>query len=188
MEAATEMNAQLPFGFKQESGHMPLDWENMVVGPEGLASLLSVSDRQIQKLAKKGAVETRGHGKYHLRNSLALYHKHLSQNAGRSVSPNDDEDYQAARTRREKAQADIAEIEAAKLKGTLIPASEVARAWELILAELKSTLLNQMPRRLAALLKGESNESRAKQVIRSEFVEALTQLSQMKVGEDIEDQ
>jgi len=188
MEAATAMNAQLPFGFAQESGQMPLDWENMVVGPEVLATLLGVSDRQIQKLAKKGAVETRGHGKYHLRNSLSLYHKHLSQTAGRSVSPIEDEDYQAARTRREIAQANIAEIEAAQAAKTVLPAEEVARAWELILAELKSTLLNQMPRRLAALLKGESNESRAKQIIRSEFVEALTQLSQMQIGGETEDQ
>ena len=186
MEAATAMNAQLPFGFTQENGQMPLDWENMVVGPEALAALLSVSDRQIQKLAKKGAVETRGHGKYHLRNSLTLYHKHLSQNAGRSVSPIENEDYQAARTRREIALANIAEIEAEKEAKTVVPAEEVARAWELILAELKSTLLNQMPRRIAALLKGETNESRVKQILRSEFVDALTQLSQMEIGGDTE--
>lgn len=174
---------QVPFGFAQEFAPNPLDFDTLVVGPEVLAAFLGVSDRQVQKLSKEGAVETRGHGKYHLRNSVKLFIERQTRNAASSVPGADGDDLKTANLRIALATAETREIELAKVKEELVPADEIARAWEVILTELRSKLLNQVPRRLAALLKGETNETAAKDTIRREMVEALSHVSAMDVEE-----
>lgn len=60
-------------------------------------------------------------------------------------------DYFAERTRREKAQADIAELEAAKMRGDLVPIEDVKRQWEIEASRQREAWL-QLADRLAPLL------------------------------------
>lgn len=67
--------------------------------------------------------------------------------------PRDDDqpDYFIERARRERAEADIAEMKAAELAKDLVRVEDVRRQWERIAAQVKENVM-QLPDRLAPLL------------------------------------
>ena len=65
--------------------------------------------------------------------------------------PAADIDYHQARTRREAALAQLAELELATKRGELIPADAVQRCWEDMVGRMRGKMLN-LPGRLAAAI------------------------------------
>ena len=90
--------------------------------------------------------------------------------------PANPDDYWASRARREKAEADLAELKLAEQKGELIRTADVRAAYARRAAGLREALL-QIPSRLAAVLAAETDMARCHDVIQSELHQVLAQLT-----------
>lgn len=90
-------------------------------------------------------------------------------------------DYWEARSRREAAEAAIAEMKEAEMRGTLIRADAVRAAWASQLTAVRDALL-QIPSRLAPVLAAESEMERVNELLEAELRQALQQLSQQREG------
>jgi hypothetical protein len=85
-------------------------------------------------------------------------------------------DYETERTRKMKADADIAEIQLAKLQGTLCVAEDVIKAWETVLQACKAKFL-AMPTKTAPLLANEIDVAAIQIILEEQVKEALSELS-----------
>jgi phage terminase Nu1 subunit (DNA packaging protein) len=86
------------------------------------------------------------------------------------------EDRDAARTRRERAEADISEMHAAKLRRELIRVAAVQDALATDYATTRDALL-QIPARMGPLLAAESDPAAVQNLLHAEIHEALMQLA-----------
>ena len=86
-----------------------------------------------------------------------------------------DGDYWISRSRREKAEAEMAELKLAEQMGQLIRADTVRSAWATRAAGLREALL-QIPARLSAVLAAESSQARCHDVMQQELHAVLRQL------------
>ncbi len=87
-----------------------------------------------------------------------------------------DEDHQMARTRREIAEANLAEMREAEERGTLIRVDAVRAAWAAKITGARDSLL-QIPSRLAPVLAAETDLVAVTSLIESELRQALSDLS-----------
>lgn len=87
-----------------------------------------------------------------------------------------DDDYWAARAKRERAEAAISEMKRAELEGKLIRTDAVRAAWARRLSSARDALL-QIPHRLAPVLAAESDMERVGQLLEDELRHALDELS-----------
>ena len=87
-----------------------------------------------------------------------------------------DEDHQMARTRREIAEANLAEMREAEERGKLIQVSAVRATWAARIASTRDALL-QIPSRLAPVLAAETNLATVTQLMEDELRQALAELS-----------
>lgn len=87
-----------------------------------------------------------------------------------------DEAHHQARTRREKAEASMAELRLAELRGELIQVAAVRAAFGAALTATRDRLLS-IPDRLAPVLAAESAPQRVHEVMSAEIRDALAQLS-----------
>ena len=84
--------------------------------------------------------------------------------------------YDEARTRKVNAEAEIAELELAKLKGVLVVAEDVTSAWEDVLGAFKGKLLS-IPSKAAPVVASELEAGGCQKVLEDLINEALTELS-----------
>lgn len=84
--------------------------------------------------------------------------------------------YDEARTRKVNAEAEIAELELAKLKGVLVVADDVTGAWEDVLGAFKGKLLS-IPSKAAPVVASELEPGGCQKVLEDLINEALTELS-----------
>lgn len=94
------------------------------VSGEALASLLNLTARRVQQLAKEGIVKRAGRGKYNLVESVQGYVRFLQEQAERRSDP-DSLDLVTERTRLAREQADAAAMANAESRGELIPVEYV---------------------------------------------------------------
>lgn len=87
-----------------------------------------------------------------------------------------DEDFQMARTRREIAEANLAEMREHELEGKLIRVEAIRAAWAKRISATRDALL-QLPHRLAPVLAAETEMERVSQLLDVELRQALTELS-----------
>lgn len=87
-----------------------------------------------------------------------------------------DEDHQMARTRREIAEANLAEIREAEERGKLIQVSAVRATWAARIASTRDALL-QIPSRIAPVLAAETNLATVTHLLEDELRQALAELS-----------
>lgn len=92
------------------------------------------------------------------------------------------EDYWESRGRREKAEAAIAEMKEAEMRGTLIRADVVRSALATKISAARDALL-QIPSRLAPVLAAETDLERVTEVLEAELRQALAQLSNANLSE-----
>lgn len=91
-------------------------------------------------------------------------------------TPAHDEGFQAARTRREVAEANMAEMREAELQGKLIRVDTVRSAWAKRVSSTRDALL-QIPSRLAPTLAPETDMERVAQILEDELRRALAELT-----------
>jgi hypothetical protein len=84
-------------------------------------------------------------------------------------------DYWQSRSRREKAEADMAELKLAEQLGQLVRADAVRSAWAKRTAGMREALL-QIPSRLSAVLAAESSQARCHDALQQELHAVLQQL------------
>ena len=87
----------------------------------------------------------------------------------------DDNTYWASKSRRERAEADLAEMKLAEQRGELVRAPDVRAAWARRTAGLREALL-QIPARLSAVVAAESDQARCHDVLQAELHAVLSQL------------
>lgn len=91
------------------------------------------------------------------------------------------EDFQAARTRREIAEANLAEMREAELEGKLIRVDTIRAAWAKRISSTRDALM-QLPHRLAPVLAVEDDMERVGIVLDEALRQALTELSRDAIG------
>ena len=84
--------------------------------------------------------------------------------------------YDEARTRKLSAEAEIAELELAKIRGTLCMTEDVVKAWESVLHACKAKFLS-LPTKVAPVAANESDTAKVKDFLEQAIREALTELS-----------
>jgi len=84
--------------------------------------------------------------------------------------------YDEARTRKVDAEAEIAELELAKVHGTLVLAVDVVQAWEDVLGALKGKLLS-IPTKAAPVVSAEPDAAMCQTILEDLLNEALEELS-----------
>lgn len=84
--------------------------------------------------------------------------------------------YDEARTRKINAEAEIAELELAKIRGTLCLTEDVVKAWENVLHACKAKFLS-MPTKVAPIVANESDVAIIKDHLENAIREALSELS-----------
>ena len=84
--------------------------------------------------------------------------------------------YDEARTRKVNAEAEIAELELAKIRGTLCMTNDVVAAWESVLHACKAKFL-ALPTKVAPILATETDVAVAKDYLENAIREALAELS-----------
>jgi hypothetical protein len=87
-----------------------------------------------------------------------------------------DEDFQMARTRREIAEANLAEMREAELEGKLIRVDVIRGAWAKRVSSTRDALL-QIPSRLAPMLAAQTDVDQVARVLEDELRQALAELS-----------
>lgn len=84
--------------------------------------------------------------------------------------------YDEARTRKVNAEAEIAELELARVHGTLVLAEDVVKAWEDVLGALKGKLCS-IPTKAAPVVSAESDAAVCQTIIEDLLNESLEELS-----------
>ena len=84
--------------------------------------------------------------------------------------------YDEARTRKVAAEAEIAELELAKIRNDLALVADVVKAWEDVLAAMKAKLL-AIPAKVGPALASEDDASIVQSRIEDEIKECLDELS-----------
>ncbi len=156
-----------------------------------VANKLGISDRWLRKLVEAGAVKDRSRGAWdaldvavellaHEKSEIARLNGEIArlngalQRSEGSGAVKSDED-----ARRAKAMADKAEMEVAEMRGELVPADDVADALGAMVQIMKTRLL-AVPVKAATRV-GAKEVAFAERSIREEVVEALSELSVIKV-------
>lgn len=148
-----------------------------------IARLLDLTERRVQQLAREGVIPRAERGRYDLVGAVRGYVRYLRDQLLRNETGV--ADYGIERARLIKARADLAEMEAAQIRGELIPAPEVGAAWIDIVARLRARLI-VLPDKVAPVVHETETIGAARDVIRRAVNEALEELAATPVETDAE--
>ncbi len=137
-----------------------------------IATLLLISDRRVQQLTKEGIIPKAERGKYHLAPTVQGYIRYLQSRTLGTATQSNTPEYHQEKARKIKAEADIAEMDAAKMAETLVLVDDVKHAWSELVTEVRTRLRN-LPVRILPSIIGETNETRLKDVLLAEIDDAL---------------
>lgn len=151
--------------------------DSPTVPVETLAKLFNLTAVRIQQLASDGVVIRAARGRYDLWASIRNYIKFLQERKVNQwdAGGDDGKGWARERERLTRAKADVAEIEAALLKGQSHEAGAVAKVWADMIGNARSKLL-ALPTKLAAQLEGMSIAER-QDILRESINAALTELA-----------
>jgi hypothetical protein len=150
-----------------------------IKGPE-LAEMLGISPRYLGDLEKAGVIKKEARGEWALRESVRGFCMHLRKQA----STVDDEatGYDADKARKMKADADLAEIVAAKAAGKLVVAKFVGVAWQTAIG-VAMTKLGSVGQKIAATVLLERTAAGASAKISDAIRAACEEVYQMDIAE-----
>lgn len=129
---------------------LPLDGHAVHrIGGKDLCELLALSSGALTDLKKRGIAVHLGHDAYDLGATVRAYVEHLRGMAAQWGTPDQAAQLTAERARLAKEQADAQAIKNGKLRGELVEAGEVERAWSDVLRQVRARVLS-VPSRLRA--------------------------------------
>lgn len=142
-----------------------------------LSRLFNLTAVRVQQLAKDGIVTKAERGRYDLWPSIRGYIKFLQERKVNQWDSGDDAgDWQKERARLTRAKADMAEMQAAILKGTVHEAKAVESVWTDHLLACRAKLLS-MPKKLAPRVHGIEKLTSIETEIDAAITEALNELA-----------
>lgn len=147
-----------------------------------IAKLFNLTERRVQQLAAEGVIPKAAHGRYELVPAVQGYVKYLQERSLGQQLPEGQIDYHAEKARKTRAEADIAEMDAAARRGELVEAAAVGATWATVFREVQANLLGQAPARIASLVIGEREEGRIKSIVLAEMREALDAAASTDAG------
>lgn len=153
-----------------------------------IAKLLRLTERRVQQLSKEGVIPKAERGRYELVPAVQGYIKYVQDRAVLRGGDDDPDriDYHVEKARKTKAEADIAEMEAAKMRGDLVDAVEMKQAMDLVISEVRAKLLNNAPTRIAARAKSQKKEASIKAIAKEEIAASLLALSKTDPSDLVE--
>lgn len=151
-----------------------------------IAKLLLLTDRRVQQLAKEGVIPKADRGRYELAPAVQGYVRYMQERLVGQGEETGTIDYHKEKARKMKADADMAEMEAARARDETIDAEELQTAWAAIVAEVRANLLNNTPARIAALAFGAENETELKAIVKDEIAMALRIMSETNAADLLE--
>ncbi|WP_299297459.1 hypothetical protein [uncultured Tateyamaria sp.] len=156
------------------------------ISRDTLAQLVGLTPRRISQLVAEGVIPKLAHGKYEQNSAVQAYIAYVD---GRSSNKDDPDklSLEKERARKTHAEANIAEMQAAKMRGDLVEADELKSALELVMSEVKTKLLNNVPTRIAARSKAERKEAAIKSIAKEEIAVALEALASTNPADLVED-
>jgi len=141
---------------------------------EVLAKLLDITERRVRQLSAEGIIPKVARGRYEMVGAVRGYIRYLRELSLKGeVGP---ADYGTGRARLVKAKADLAEMEASQMRGELLPAPDVKRAWTDIVALMRARLL-VLPDKIAPVVYETTSIAQAKDVIKKAVFEVLTEIA-----------
>ena len=145
---------------------------------EQLGKALMISERRVQQLVKQGVLYKEGRGRYPFLPNVQAYIRHLRAQADKTeaLSHKTEIILEDEKARLVKAQADKAELEAARLREELIEVEQVEATWIRLVMHLRQALL-ALPRRLAPQVITAQNIQEAEHMLETVIHEALTELA-----------
>jgi phage terminase Nu1 subunit (DNA packaging protein) len=150
---------------------------------EIIAKLLDVTERRVRQLSSEGVIPKAARGRYEVVGAVRGYIRYLRNLALKGEVGA--ADYGLERARLVKARADLAEMEATRIRGDLIPAAEVTAAWTEMVALMRARLL-ALPDKIAPqLFTSGAHETtsiaEARDMLRNAVFEALGELAATEV-------
>lgn len=144
------------------------------------ARLLGISERRFRELRDEGVIPDAQKGEYDIERVVPAYCEHLrTVAAGRGGG-----EAQASKTAEDarllKARADKAEMEAAEMRGALVPVEQIAGTLHSAVIIMK-TRLGAVPAKSAPLVAGMKSIAGVERVIRDNIEEALHDLAKIEV-------
>jgi len=143
-----------------------------------IARLLDLSERRVQQLVHDGVIPKAERGRYELVGAVRGYVRYLRDLVLKSETGG--ADYASERARLVKARADLAEMEASRMRGALLAAPEVTAAWTEIVALMRARLL-VLPDKLAPLIHETTSIAEARGVLKTALHEVLTEIATTEV-------
>jgi len=142
-----------------------------------LAKLLNLTPRRIQQLVEEGAVERSEHGRYKLTDAILGYVNFLESKEGGGNTANN---FARAKASEMNSKAELTALRVARLRRELIPANAVQETWQTLTETFRDRLLT-MPDRLAPRLIGIKSRQDAKEIIKRDVLQNLSELSRIEV-------
>lgn len=138
-----------------------------------IAKLLLLTERRVQQLVKEGVLPKAERSRYELVPVVQAYIKYLKDRAIGADMPGDEGDH---KRRLLKARADIAEMEAERLAGDLVPVEQVEKAWVEITSRVRQRMLAVAPK-AAPIAAVETTAEACHEVIETFIHEGLAELA-----------
>jgi phage terminase Nu1 subunit (DNA packaging protein) len=164
--------------YKEEGKPKPKEEKDETCDVGTLSRLFNMTTVRVQQLAKEGIIVKGERGKYELWPSIRGYIKYLQERkVNQWDADGDDDNYTKHRSRLTQAKADMAQMQAAAMKGEFHEASVVQEVWIDMLMNCRSKLL-ALPTKAAPKLRKETSLAVVKNILEEGIHEALQELSE----------
>lgn len=142
-------------------------------GVEVISRLLLLTPRRLQQLTKEGHLPKAERGRYELVPVVQAYIRYLRDRAVKGDVSEDD--YGSHKSRLVKAQADMAELDAERMRGELIPRAAVIAGWQAMIGASRARLL-AVPSKSAPQVFTADELPDVERILRMHINDALTEL------------
>ncbi|MFZ9066269.1 MAG: hypothetical protein ACO23R_02735 [bacterium] len=142
-----------------------------------MANILGLKAPAVSQLQTDGVFQPVSRGRYDIFDVIQKYVQYLRKKSDARSSGSGSADFHEEKARLTKAQADMAEMEAEEMSGSMVRVEEVLRVWQEILMAMKGKLLS-VPSKAATLVADEDNPAQCKEILELMVREALNELSE----------
>jgi phage terminase Nu1 subunit (DNA packaging protein) len=152
------------------------DISDIIVNTDVLAGAFGYTRQRINQLAKEGVLEKKAPGRFELLRNLQKYLEFVRLGKRPDEEEEASAQYWEEKALHEKAKRQMAELKLAKIKNQLHDANDVEMAMTNMLTTFRSKIL-AIPQKVSPKLIGMENLAEIGELINSELLEALEELS-----------
>ncbi|WP_312906837.1 hypothetical protein [Tissierella praeacuta] len=151
--------------------------DGIVVTAGVISNMFGCTTRWVRSLAEEGIIDRLKNGSYELQPTVNKYINHLKLSVEASTDEAmNKEEYWTEKTLHEKAKREIAELELAKMKGTMHKAEDVELIMTDMLERIRSKIM-AMPSKLSPMLIARDEITVIQNMLEEEVYSVLEELS-----------